>query len=374
MNKAEPRDTAAGVPDLFTPIKVGALTLPNRVVMAPLTRNRADAGNVPTEMNARYYTQRAAAGLIISEATQVSAQGVGYPLTPGIHGDEQVAGWKRVVDSVRAAGGRMFLQLWHVGRISHPSLQPNGELPVAPSAIRPAGEAVTYEGMKPFVTPRALETDEIPGIVEQYRLGAENAKRAGFDGVEIHNANGYLLDQFLRDGTNKRTDQYGGSLENRARLSLEVLEAVLSVWPSDRVGIRISPSGVFNDMSDSDPRRTFFYFVEQLNRYDLAYLHVVEPEPADIEAGVTLVRAKEFRPLFHNRLMACAGYDGPLARLALQRGEIDLAAFGKKFIANPDLPRRLFLHAPLNEPDPETFYGGTAVGYIDYPFLDKAAA
>lgn len=374
MSQAHSHVSGAVVPDLFTPIQVGALSLPNRVIMAPLTRNRASAGNVPNEMNAHYYTQRASAGLIISEATQVSPQGVGYPLTPAIHSDEQVAGWKRVVNSVHAAGGRIFLQLWHVGRISHPSLQPNGEQPVAPSAIRPAGEAVTYEGMKPFETPRALELEEIPGIVEQYRLGAENAKRAGFDGVEIHNANGYLLDQFLRDGTNKRTDQYGGSLENRARLSFEVLEAILSVWSSDRVGIRISPSGVFNDMSDSDPRRTFFYFVEQLNRYDLAYLHIVEPDEADYAAGGTIVPAKEFRPLFNNRLMACGNYDGPSGNRALQTGAADLIAFGKKFIANPDLPRRLYLNAPLNEPDRSTFYGGTEVGYIDYPFMDEAVA
>lgn len=367
-------NTDPGVRDLFAPIRVGALTLPNRVIMAPLTRNRAGEGNVPTAMNALYYTQRVSAGLIISEATQVSPQGVGYPLTPGIHSDAQVEGWKQVVDSVHAAGGRMFLQLWHVGRISHPSLQPNGEQPVAPSAIRPEGEAVTYEGMKPFETPRALELDEIPGIIEQYRVGAENAKRAGFDGVELHNANGYLLDQFLRDGTNKRTDQYGGPVENRARLSFEVLEAILGVWSSDRVGIRISPSGTFNDMHDSDPRRTFGYFVEQLNRYDLAYLHIVEPDDADRAAGGVLVPSKEFRPLFNNRIMACGDYDGPSARLAIQNGDADLIAFGKKFIANPDLPRRLFLNAPLNEQDRATFYGGTEVGYIDYPFLEDVEA
>jgi len=299
---------------------------------------------------------------------------VGYPLTPGIHDDAQVAGWHQIVDAVHAAGGHMYLQLWHVGRISHPSLQPNGGLPVAPSAIRPAGEAVTYEGLKPFVTPRALETDEIPGIVEQYRRGAENARRAGFDGVEIHNANGYLLDQFLRDGTNRRSDQYGGSLENRARLPLQVLEAVLTVWPADRVGLRISPCGVFNDMSDSDPRRTFGYFVEQLDRYELAYLHVVEPVEADYAAGVVTVPAREFRSVYRGNLMACGGYDGASARRAVARGEVDLVAFGKLFIANPDLPRQLRLNAPLNEPDPETFYGGDERGYTDYPTLDEHVA
>lgn len=374
MSQVHSQSSAGSVPDLFTPIQLGALSLPNRIVMAPLTRNRSDMHNVPTEMNVRYYRQRASAGLIISEATQISPQGVGYPLTPGIHNDAQVEGWRRVVDTVHAAGGRMFLQLWHVGRISHPSLQPGSELPVAPSAIRPAGEAVTYEGMKPFETPRALALEEIPGIIEQYRLAAENAKRAGFDGVEIHNANGYLLDQFLRDGTNKRTDAYGGPVENRARLPLEVLEAVLSVWPSDRVGIRISPSGVFNDMHDSDPRRTFGYFVDQLNRYNLAYLHIVEPEPVDEEAGAVLVPAREFRPLYHGNLMACGGYDLESAGRTLARGESDLIAFGKKFIANPDLPRRFRLHAPLNEPDPETFYGGDERGYIDYPSLEEPAS
>ena len=374
MSQAHTNGSGTKVPDLFTPLQVGALSLPNRVIMAPLTRNRASPGNVPNAMNAHYYTQRAAAGLIISEATQVSEQGVGYPLTPGIHTDTQVAGWRQVVDSVHAASGRMFLQLWHVGRISHPSLQPNGEQPVAPSAVRPEGDAVTYEGLKPFETPRALEADEIPGIVEQYRLGAENAKRAGFDGVELHNANGYLLDQFLRDGTNKRGDAYGGSLENRARLSFEVLEAILSIWSSDRVGIRISPSGTFNDMHDSDPRRTFGYFVEQLNRYDLAYLHIVEPDDADRAAGGVLVPSQEFRPLFNNRLMACGDYDGPSGNRAIQTGAADMIAFGKRFLANPDLPRRIYLEAPLNEWDRETFYGGTEVGYIDYPTLEEVVA
>lgn len=374
MSMTEPSTAGTNPPELFTPIQLGTLALPNRIVMAPLTRNRADTNNVPTDLNAHYYRQRASAGLIISEATQISPQGVGYPLTPGIHNDEQVEGWRQVVDTVHAAGGRMFLQLWHVGRISHPSLQPNGAQPVAPSAIRPAGEAVTCEGMKPFETPRALEPDEIPGIVEQYRLAAENARRAGFDGVEIHNANGYLLDQFLRDGTNKRSDAYGGSLENRARLSFEVLEAILNVWPADRVGIRVSPSGVFNDMSDSDPRRTFGYFADRLNQYDLAYLHIVEPEEADRAAGATLVPAREFRPLYHGRIIACGGYDRDGGNRAVARGESDLIAFGKKFIANPDLPRRLWLNAPLNEPDPASFYGGDEGGYVDYPTLGAAAA
>jgi len=237
--------------NLFSPYKLGDLELPNRMVMAPLTRNRAGDGNVPGQLNATYYTQRVSAGLIIAEATQVSPEGLGYPATPGIHSAAQVAGWKLVTDAVHQHGGRIFLQLWHVGRISHPDLQPDGALPVAPSAIAPKGEAATYEGMKPFVTPRALETSEIPGIVEQYRQGAKNALEAGFDGVEVHGANGYLLDQFLRDGTNKRTDEYGGSIENRARLLLEVTQAVTEVWGAGRVGVRLSPSGTFNDMHDS---------------------------------------------------------------------------------------------------------------------------
>lgn len=374
MSKVNSPPVDAAVKDLFTPVKLGALSLPHRVIMAPLTRNRASDNNAPNDRNVQYYKQRAGAGLIISEATQVSPQGLGYPLTPGIHSAAQVAGWKRVVDAVHEAGGRILLQLWHVGRISHPSLQPNGETPVAPSAIKPAGEAFTFEGLQPFVTPRALELQELPGIIESYRSGAENAKRAGFDGVELHNANGYLLDQFLRDGTNKRTDAYGGSLENRARLSIEVLEAILGVWPSDRVGIRISPSGTFNDMSDSDPRRTFGYFAERLNGYDLAYLHIVEPDPVDRESGGTLVPSREFRSLFNNQIIACGDYDLDSGNRAIQQGHADAIAYGKKFLANPDLPRRFRLNAPLNEPDQASFYGGTGIGYTDYPFLDTAEA
>ena len=256
--------------DLFSPMAVGALPLPNRMVMAPMTRNRAGFGNVPTPLMAEYYRQRATAGLIITEATQVSPQGIGYLNTPGIHSEEQVQGWRHVTEAVHAEGGRIFLQLWHVGRISHPSLQPNGALPVAPSAVRPAGEAMTYEGPKPFETPRALALSEIPGIVEAYRQGAENARRAGFDGVEIHGANGYLLDQFLRDGSNRRSDAYGGPVLNRARLMLEVVEAVCGAFDAGRVGLRISPLQPFNDMRDSDPEATFSYHVRQLAAFPLA--------------------------------------------------------------------------------------------------------
>ena len=357
--------------DLFTPIQLGPYTLPNRIVMAPLTRNRAGAGNVPGPINALYYEQRASAGLIISEASQVSPQGLGYPGTPGIHSPEQVEGWKLVTDAVHQKGGRIFLQLWHVGRISHPDLQPEGALPVAPSAIAPQGEAATYEGMKPFVTPRALETDEIPGIIEQYRKGAENALAAGFDGVEIHGANGYLLDQFLRDGTNQRTDEYGGSVENRARLMLEVTEAIVGIWGGARVGVRLSPSGTFNSMSDSDPKATFGYVIEQLNRFNLAYLHLREPDAADIRHGGTPLPASYFRPMYQGVLMVNTDYTLETGNKAIAKGDADLVAYGVLFIANPDLPERFRLRAPLNQPDPSTFYGGSEKGYVDYPALNE---
>jgi len=357
--------------DLFTPIHLGSYTLPNRIVLAPLTRNRAAAGNVPTAMNATYYAQRATAGLLITEASQVSPQGVGYPATPGIYSPEQVAGWRLVTEAVHTSGGRIFLQLWHVGRISHPSLQPNGALPVAPSAIAAEGEAQTYEGSKPFVTPRALETTEIPGIVEQFRQGALNALLAGFDGVEIHGANGYLLDQFLRDGTNQRTDNYGGLIENRARLHLEVTEAVVSVWGANRVGVRLSPNGTFNNMHDSNPKATFGYLVEALNRFGLAYLHLMEPSEADIRHGGTPIPTSYFRPIFQGNLMTNSGYDRAKGDAVIASGNADLVSFGTLFLANPDLPERFKFNAPLNQPDSTTFYGGDEKGYIDYPTLKE---
>jgi len=356
--------------NLFSPYKLGDLELPNRMVMAPLTRNRAGDGNVPGQLNGTYYTQRVSAGLIIAEATQVSPEGLGYPATPGIHSPAQVAGWKLVTDAVHQHGGRIFLQLWHVGRISHPDLQPGGALPVAPSAIAPTvGQAATYEGMKPFVTPRALETSEIPGIVEQYRQGAKNALEAGFDGVEVHGANGYLLDQFLRDGTNKRTDEYGGSIENRARLLLEVTQAVTEVWGAGRVGVRLSPSGTFNDMHDSDPLATFGYAAEALNRFGLAYLHLIEVVEADLRHGGMEVPTSYLRDRFTGTLMVNGGYDLDKSNAVLSSHKADLVAFGTLFIANPDLPQRFALNAPLNPADPSTFYGGGEKGYIDYPFL-----
>jgi N-ethylmaleimide reductase len=361
---------------LLSPVKLGRYELPNRIVMAPLTRNRAGAGNVPTPVNAEYYAQRASAGLIITEASQVSPQGMGNPQTPGIYSKEQVEGWRLVTDAVHERGGRIFLQLWHVGRISHPSLQPDGALPVAPSAIAPEGNAATYEGEQPFVTPRALETQEIPGIIEQYRQGAQNALAAGFDGVEIHSANGYLLDQFLQDASNQRTDRYGGSLENRARLLMEVTQAVTSVWGADRVGVRLSPSSTFNSMYDSNPEALFSYVANALDRFGLAYLHIVEPR---IDGNVRLGRASGFpasyfRPIFHGTIITAGGYDRDSGNAVLAAGDADLVAYGRLFIANPDLPKRFALNAPLNTPDRSTFYGGNERGYTDYPAFELQTA
>ncbi|MDD1628439.1 MAG: alkene reductase [Methylococcaceae bacterium] len=352
---------------LQTPIKIGPHHLPNRIVMAPLTRMRAP-DNSPTDLMVTYYGQRASAGLIIAEATQISTQGVGYPATPGIHNELQVAGWKKITEAVHEKGGHIFLQLWHVGRISHPDFH-NGELPVAPSAIMPKGDAVTPNGMKPFVTPRALETDEIKGIVETYRQAAINAMAAGFDGVEIHSANGYLLDEFLRDGTNKRTDRYGGTFENRARFLLEVTEAVATVWGADRVGIRLSPSGTFNDMTDSDPETFFVYLLGQLNRFGLAYLHIVDALESDIRHGANVINLEVLRKAYNGTLIVCGGYDRARAGEAIAEGKADAVAFGQLYIANPDLVERFNLNAPLNEPDAVTFYGGNEKGYTDYPAL-----
>jgi N-ethylmaleimide reductase len=356
--------------DIFSPFDLGPLQLPNRVVMAPMTRNRAGPGNAPTELNATYYAQRASAGLIVAEASQVSPQGLGYPGTPGIHSAEQVAGWKRVTGAVHAAGGRIFLQLWHVGRISHPSLQPDGALPVAPSAIAPAGQAWTLDGMKPYVTPRALETAELPGIVAQYREGAANAKAAGFDGVEVHAAHGFLLDQFLRDSTNKRSDAYGGSAANRARLLIEVMEAVADVWSGERVGVHLSPTNLaFNDIADSDPAATFSTIVRAVDRLGLGYLHLVEPGPADPVGSGPRLDAAFFRPLWRTALIANKAYDLPRANATLRAGAADLISFAMLYIANPDLTERLRRGAPFNAAERKTFYGGSAKGYTDYPPL-----
>ncbi len=355
--------------DLFEPFALGPITLANRVVMAPLTRARAGAGDVPTAMNAAYYAQRASAGLIISEASPVSAQGKGFAWTPGIHTPEQVAGWREVTEAVHAKGGHIYCQLWHVGRISHPSLQPGGVLPVAPSAVQPNGKAFTEAGFQPIPTPRALALEELPGIVEQFRHAAGCAKAAGFDGVEIHGANGYLLDQFHRDRTNLRTDRYGGPIANRVRLTLEVTEAVCSVFGADRVGIRLAPLSTVNDISDSNPEALFTHLVAELNRFRLAYLHLVEGitrGPREVEGGFDLAK---LRRLFQGVYMANNGYTRELALAARQHNTADLIAFGRPFIANPDLVERLRRNAPLNTPDTETFYGGAEHGYLDYPAL-----
>ncbi len=356
----------------LSPIQLGPYTLPNRMMLAPLTRNRAGKGNVPQSINVEYYTQRASAGLIVSEASQISPQGVGYPSTPGIHSQEQVEGWRHITDAVHSKGGRIFLQLWHVGRISHPSLQPGESLPVAPSAIKPAGQAVTYQGLKDFVTPRELDLAEIPGIIEDYRTGAENALSAGFDGVEIHGANGYLLDQFLRDGSNHRTDIYGGSVENRMRLMIEVTDVVCSVWGASRVGIRLSPLQPFNDMFDSNPEVTFSYAVEQLNRFGLSYLHVTEMGKEAPNAAGPAFDLVNLRRIWKGIYITNSGYDLVRANASINRNEADMVAFGVLFIANPDLPMRFSQGANLNKPDPSTFYGGDSKGYTDYPSLNMS--
>jgi N-ethylmaleimide reductase len=363
---------------LFQPIKVGRFDLPHRIVMAPLTRSRSrQPGNVPTALNACYYAQRASAALLISEATQVSMQGQGYDWTPGIHSREQVEGWRLVTNAVHQAGGRIFLQLWHVGRISHPSLQPDGMLPVAPSAIKPNGQAFIEndkgEGaFAPLITPRALQIEEMPYLVRQYVRGAKNALEAGFDGVEVHAANGYLLDQFLESSTNKRNDEYGGPIENRARLVLEVIEAVREVWGPDRVGVRLSPLGTFNDISDSEPETTFGTVAAKLNDYHLAHLHIVNPAVAALDNKtqpdpVALRMVDLIRENYRGTLIVAGGFDQDTAEDWLRQGKVDMIAFGRKFLANPDLPERFRRHAPLNDDDRSTYYGGGAKGYTDYP-------
>ncbi|MGB7815875.1 MAG: alkene reductase [Methylotenera sp.] len=356
-------------PDLFSPITLGAIALKNRMVMAPLTRNRAGEGGVPQPMNVTYYEQRASAGMIVTEATPISDMAHGYPALPGIYTDAQVAGWKKVVDAVHAKGGKIVSQIWHVGRISHPSLLPNGALPVAPSATKPDGQAFTYQGLQDFVTPRALAAGELPGIVNEYIHATKCAFAAGFDGVEIHAANGYLLDQFLRDGSNKRTDNYGGNFENRARLLLEVTKAVVAVAGAGRVGVRISPVNPFNDMKDSKPQALFNFVAEALNQFNLAYLHVVEGGIGDGESqSFDFV---ELRKHFKNAYMANLGYDKARGNAAIASGHADVIAYGVPFLANPDLVERYRTNAPLNEADANTFYGGDEKGYIDYPFLGE---
>lgn len=357
--------------DLFSPMTLGALSLANRIVMAPLTRSRMGADGVPNEMHARYYAQRASAGLIISEATNISAQARGYALTPGIWTEEQVAGWKLVTDAVHAAGGLIVCQLWHVGRFSHVDLQPDGAVPVAPSAIRAQGQTYTENGMMDVSMPRALETSEIPGILEQYRHAAVCAKRAGFDGVEVHSANSYLLDQFLRDSTNQRTDQYGGSIENRTRLTLEVTAAVVDVWGHERVGIRLSPvtPDAGNTPLDSQVMQTYGYLIEQLNRFQLAYMHFVEGATATSRVVPENVNLDALRALFKGPYIGNNNYDLELAVSRRAEGKVDAVAFGRPFIANPDLVRRLRDGAELAIALRETYYGNGEKGYTDWPAL-----
>ncbi len=354
---------------LFSPIQLGPCALPNRMAMAPMTRNRAGDGNVPQPLNVEYYAQRASAGLIITEGVQIAEDAVGYPATPGIHSVAQVEGWKRVTDAVHAKGGHIFLQLWHCGRVSHPSLLPGGRLPVAPSAIKPDGQVYTYQGMQDYVIPHALALSEITAIIGQYRDAAKNAQTAGFDGVEIHGANGYLLDQFLRDGSNQRDDAYGDTVSKRARLMLEVTDAVCKVWGGNRVGIRLSPLQPFNDMRDSQPEETFSHVVRELNRFGLAYLHITEMGKEKPGAAGPAFDLGKLRKIWKGVYMTNSGYDLARANAVLAANEADLVSFGMPFIANPDLPARFANGAPLNAPDPATFYGGNEKGYTDYPAM-----
>ncbi|MCY1334183.1 N-ethylmaleimide reductase [compost metagenome] len=349
------------MPTLFDPIKIGDLELANRIIMAPLTRCRADEGRVPNALMAEYYTQRASAGLIISEATSVTPLGVGYPDSPGIWSDEQVKGWSNITKAVHANGGKIVLQLWHVGRISDPSYL-NGEAPVAPSAIAARGHVSLLRPLRDYPVPRALETEEIADIVEAYRIGAENAQAAGFDGVEIHAANGYLLDQFLQDSTNKRSDRYGGSIENRARLLLEVTDAAIEVWGAGRVGVHLSPRADAHDMGDSDLAGTFGYVARELGKRGVAFICVREKEGEDSLAA-------QLQEAFGGVFIANERFTRDSANAWLESGKADAVAFGIPFIANPDLPERLRLDAPLNEPRPDLFYAKGPVGYIDYPRL-----
>ncbi|MHC8327621.1 alkene reductase [Pseudomonas sp. LB1P83] len=358
---------------LFTPYTLGSLTLSNRIVLAPLTRNRAGEGFVPSEFAPAYYSQRASAGLLICEATQISRQGQRYQDTPGIYTQEQIEGWRKVTDAVHAEGGKIFLQLWHVGRVSHVDLQEKGAAPVAPSALRPATKVFVNNSFQDVSEPRALDISELPGIVNDFRQGAANAIAAGFDGVEIHGANGYLLDQFIKDGANVRTDAYGGSIKNRARLLLEVTAAVVSEIGADRTGIRLSPVSPANGVSSSDPQAQFDYIVDQLNALDIVYLHVVE----GATGGPRDVAPFDFgalRQRFINTYIANNGYDLDLATSRLAEDKADLIAFGRPFIGNPDLVERLKTGAPLSAFNPATLYGGGAAGYTDYPTIAESSA
>ena len=355
--------------DLFSPARFGSIELANRIVMSSLTRNRAGEGNVPTPLMAEYYRQRASAGLILTEATPICAEAHGYPRTPGIHTPEQIAGWKQVTEAVHSAGGKIAVQLWHVGRISHPDLQPHGILPVAPSAIRPAGQVFTGQAMKDYVTPRALETSEMPGLVKTFAEAAHNAMDAGFDGVEIHAGNGYLLDQFLRSSTNRRTDGYGGSAEKRARLLLEVLDAVCTEIGSENVGLRLSPVTPFNDIEDEAPQTTFEYVVGQLNMFNLAFLDLLQGSGGAPREDWLPFDYDKLRALYSGNLILNNGYDFESGQQAVSSGAADAVAYGRLLLANPDLVERFRRGAPLNAPDYARLYTGEEKGYTDYPVL-----
>jgi len=367
--------------NLFDSLQLGDLTINNRIIMAPLTRMRSkQPGNIPYELNAEYYAQRSTAGLIISEATQISQQGQGYPATPGIHSKEQVEGWKLVTNAVHTKGGKIFLQLWHVGRISHSSHQPNGGLPVAPSAIKPTGKVFTANWQQAdYETPHELTIEEIKAILADYKTAAQNAEDAGFDGVEVHGANGYLLDQFLQDGSNNRTDEYGGSIENRAKFLLQAVDAAIDVWGKGRVGVRLSPYGTFNDMSDSDPVALFTYVLEELSKRGIAYVHVIEPRATSAGGSDKVEQdapctSEIFKESFNGVFISAGGYNPKTAKEAVENGSADAVAFGRLYIANPDLPERIKAGTELNPYNRATFYGGVEKGYTDYPFMNEKAA
>jgi N-ethylmaleimide reductase len=355
--------------DLFSPAKFGAIALASRIVMSSLTRSRAGAGNVPTETMVEYYRQRASCGLILTEATPICPEGHGYPRTPGIHTDAQIEGWKKVTDAVHKAGGKIALQLWHVGRISHPDLQPGGVPPVAPSAIRPAGQLYASGGMKDFVTPRALTAKELPELVKVYALAARHAIDAGFDGVEIHGGNGYLIDQFLRSSTNRRDDAYGGSKEKRARLLFEIVDAICTAVGNDRTGLRLSPVTTFNDISDENPQDTFDYIVSQLGPKRLAFLDILMGTGGAPKSEWVPFDYRQTRTLYEGNLILNNGYDLASAQADIAAGDADAIAFGQLMLANPDLVERFRRGAVLNAPDVNTFYAGEEKGYTDYPFL-----
>jgi N-ethylmaleimide reductase len=360
---------------MFTPVKLGSIELKNRLVMAPLTRMRAIADAIPNPLAKIYYSQRAGAGLIITEATQISPLGMGYPATPGIYSIEQTAAWKEIVEAVHAKGGTIVAQLWHVGRISHSSLHPEEGLPEAPSAIAAAGQTYGADWqLHDYETPKAMTSNDIARLLRDYKLAAQNAKDAGFDGVEIHAANGYLLDQFLQDKTNQRSDEYGGSIENRIRILTEVIESVASIFPTDRIGIRLSPYGSFNDISDSDPVSLFTAVINRLNNHNLAYVHMIEPRSTSaggndqVNEGAP-VTSEIFRAAYHGKFISAGGYDLAMGEAALEAGLADAIAYGRLYISNPDLAERFKANAPLNPYNRATFYGGAEVGYTDYSAL-----